>query len=371
MKNFYSLFILLLFLSCTKDEIVTVVETPENRNFYMGVTPWPGNFNFTDLDIAYDFINSNCDIVSHHFDEGIPYEEAFNNDPMPIEIQQQIQYRNAKTNDDKKVLLSVSALDLSRKDKAKYYENSLVSTAIQQEWMSKDFNDSSVITAYINYLNYLITGFNPDYVNFGVESNVETFETLEFVKYKDFIAQVYISLKGFHPNLPIFISFIVNENNQSFLYANELLPYTDYIGLSAYPYIGLNNSLIGETNPNTIPSNFFEKYITLSNKPFCFTETGYIAENLVIPFYGLNKQGTPEWQKAYLEKIINISQSRNAAFLIWFCSKDYDYGNQYLQQQGLYTDLFGLWQDTGLIDQDNNKRPSYYLWDSWYKKTKN
>ncbi|NJM80161.1 MAG: hypothetical protein HC854_12080 [Flavobacterium sp.] len=98
------------------------------------------------------------------------------------------------------------------------------------------------------------------------------------------------------------------------MFANELLPYTDYIGLSAYPYSGFNGLLTGETNPNTIPNNFFEKYINMVNKPFCITETGYIAENLVVPFYGLNKQGTPEWQRAYLEKIINICQSKNAAF---------------------------------------------------------
>ena len=39
---------------------------------------------------------------------------------------------------------------------------------------------------YINYVNYLIAGFNPDYVNFGVESNLETFTVAVFSKYKDF-----------------------------------------------------------------------------------------------------------------------------------------------------------------------------------------
>ncbi|NJM80162.1 MAG: hypothetical protein HC854_12085 [Flavobacterium sp.] len=192
--------VLIVFLiSCKPDDVVI----EENRNFHMGVTPWPGNFTLSDLDIAYDFINNHCDIVSHHFDEGIPYEEAFNNQTMPIELQQQIEYRNAKTNDDKKILLSIAALDLTRKSKAEYHDKSLVSNAIKQEWMTKDFNDATVITAYINYVNYLINAFNPNYVNFGVESNVETFEVLEFAKYKDFIAQVYASLKATHPNLPL------------------------------------------------------------------------------------------------------------------------------------------------------------------------
>lgn len=371
MKNkFLLLSFLLLFLNCNKDENEPM-DTAPTRNFYMGVTPFPGNFSFADLDIAYDFINNHCDIVSHHFDEGIPYEEAYNNQTMPLEIQQQITYRNLKTDDDKQVLLSVSALNLDRNQRAAYYENSSVSSTIKQQWMNKEFNDLSVITAYVNYLNYLITGLQPDYINFGVESNVETFDPTEFVKYKDFLSQVYASLKNSHPSIPIFVSFIVNSNNQGFQFATELLPYTDYIALSAYPYIALNNSLSGETNPNTIPGNYFENYINMANKPFCIAETGYTAENLVVPFYGINKEGNQEWQKAYLQKMLDLCQNKNAVFLIWFCSKDYDQGNLYLQQQGLYFDLLALWQDTGLIDENGNPRLSYELWENWYLKTKN
>lgn len=359
------------FINCSKEKDEDVIIPAETRNFYMGVTPWPGNFNFADLDIAYDFINNHCDIVSHHFDEGIPYEEAFNNQAMPTGLQQQVLYRNTKTNNDKKILLSVSALNLDRNQRAAYYNTSTVSASIQQQWMNKEFNDPTVITAYINYLNYLIAGFQPDYINFGVESNVDTFDAAEFFKYKDFLSQVYASLKNSHPTIPLFTSFIVNNSNQGFQYATQLLPYTDYIGISAYPFTALNGSLTGETNPNTITANYFEKYINMANKPFCFAETAYIAEDLVVPFYGLNKQGNQEWQKAYLQKVLDLCQNYNAEFLIWFCSKDYDQGNLYLQQQGLYFDLLAIWQDTGLIDQDGNQRLSYSLWENRYLKTKN
>ena len=43
----------------------------------MGVTPWPADFTSAEIDSAYQFINHHCDIVSHHFDEGIPYEDAY------------------------------------------------------------------------------------------------------------------------------------------------------------------------------------------------------------------------------------------------------------------------------------------------------
>jgi hypothetical protein len=44
----------------------------ETRSFYMGVTPWQADFTEAEVNNSYDFINNHCDIVSHHFDDGIP-----------------------------------------------------------------------------------------------------------------------------------------------------------------------------------------------------------------------------------------------------------------------------------------------------------
>ncbi|WP_159780571.1 hypothetical protein [Flavobacterium sp. 9AF] len=360
------IFLFVLLFSCKPDD--TIIE--ENRKFYMGVTPWPANFTSQDLEKAYDFINTKCDIVSHHFDEGIPYEEAYHNLEMPVALQQEINSRLSKTNSNLKVLLSVAALNLTRKEKADYYRNSTVESSIKASWNNKTFSNPEIITAYTNYLEYLINNFQPDYINFGVESNNPEFIATDFTEYKIFLAQVYQNLKSNHPNIPCFISYMVSESNGGFVNATELLPYTDIIGLSAYPYISISSSINGNTNPDLFPANYFEKYIFMANKPFCFAETSYIAENLVISSYNLNKQGTTIWQDNYLKTILNLSQNKNAVFLIWFCSKDYDDGNLFLQQQGLYTDLFGLWQDTGLIDENNNKRLSYYTWENWFKKEK-
>lgn len=342
----------------------------EKRNFYMGVTPWPANFTSQDLDNAYLFINTNCDIVSHHFDDGIPYEEAYNNLSMPMQLQNDITTRLQKTNSSKKVLLSVAALNLTRKEKADYYRNSTISSTIQNNWAALSFTDTEVVTAYLNYLEYLITNFEPDYLNFGVESNNPEFTIADFNNYKDFLGQVYGALKVNHPNLPCFISFIVSESPQGFNYANALLPYTDIIGISSYPYTHISSSGTGNTNPDLFPDNFFENYIFMANKPFCFAETAYIAEDLVVSSFNLNKQGNEDWQNKYLNKILSLSQEHNAEFIIWFCSKDYDEGNLYLQQQGLYMDLFALWQDTGFLDENGNQRLAYTTWNNWMNKDK-
>jgi hypothetical protein len=353
-------------LSCSSNDSIP----KETRTFLMGTTPWPADFTVAEVDTSYAFINNHCDLVSHHFDDGIPYQEAFNSQPMPIDLQQDVQNRIARTASNKKILLSVSALNLTRFHKADYYPKSTVSDAVKSYWNGLPPNNSDVISAYVNYISWLIDSFNPTYVNYAVESNVATFPSLDFVAYKDFLSQVYPLLKNRYPNLPFFISFIVDETNEGFANANQLLPYTDYIGLSAYPYVTVSSSANGDTNPALFPSNYFEKFILMDDKPFCFSETGYMAENISIPAFNLNKTGNEAWQNAYLKTICNLSNTYNAKFIIWFCSKDYDAGIATLQSLNLYQDLFGLWKDTGLKDQNGKKRLSYDTWLDWMGKGK-
>ncbi|MBL0357023.1 MAG: hypothetical protein IPP72_09110 [Chitinophagaceae bacterium] len=354
-------------LSCSKQSV-----EQSTRSFYMGVTPWPADFTSTELNNAYDFINAHCDIVSHHFDEGIPYEEAYANANWPANLVDEISTRVSKTAPGKTILLSSSALSLSRKVKAPYSRFSeTISANIKNEWESLPVNDPKVIAAYTNYVIYLANAFHPAYINYGVESNEASWDTAEFVLYKDFLSQVFTRLKAALPNTPIMVSFMVTELPQSLSLASQLLPYTDYIALSAYPYTHVSSSAAGNTDPALFPADFFTKFINLdSGKPFCFAETGYIAESLVISSFNLNKQGTAQWQNAYLQKIVELTNERTGKFIIWFCNKDYDAGNSTLRSLGLYQDLFGLWEDTGLTDENNNLRPAYNTWLGWMQRKK-
>lgn len=353
-------------VSCSKTEVTT----DDTRSFFMGVTPWPADFTNAEVDTAYAFINDHCDLVSHHFDDGIPYEEAFTGQAFPTSMQQDVQYRKTKTAANKKILLSVAALNLTRLEKSDYYAKSTVSASIKNAWKLLAFNDPKVVTAYLNYISWLIDTFQPSFVNFGVESNSASFSVSAFAKYKDFLSQVYARLKIKYPGIPFFISFMVDETNEGFSNATQLLPFTDYIGLSAYPYVTVSSSGSGNTNPALFPANYFEKFINMANKPLAFAETGYIAENLSIPSYNLNKQGNDNWQKDYLELVYKLCNQHRAKLLIWFCSKDYDAGNAWLIANGLYQDFFALWQDTGLKDQNGRKRPAYNLWLNWMARKK-
>jgi hypothetical protein len=360
-----SLAFISLLASCSKTETQT-------RSFEMGVTPWPADFTAAELDNAYTFINQHCDIISHHFDDGIPFQEAFNKSGWSAELVQDVNTRKTKTKAGRKILLSVAALAGDRKTKAGYHTKSTqIADSTKTRWQQMPFDDPRMVTAYVNYVSWLIDQLQPNYVNYAVESNVTTWNPQQFVLYKTFVTQVYAQLKTKYPNIPMMSSFIVDETSNGYAYAQQLLPYTDLIGLSAYPYVTVSSSANGNTDPKNFPANYFEKWIDLDNrKPFAFTETGYIAQPLLIASFSLNKQGTDQWQADYLEKVLQISNERKAKFLIWFCAKDYDAGNNTLRMLGLYNDIFNLWQDTGLYDENGRERPAYKTWLNWMQRTK-
>jgi hypothetical protein len=345
----------------------------ETRSFYMGVTPWPADFTGPELDNAYQFINQHCDIVSHHFDDGIPYDEVYHNRPMPASFQQELQTRKSKTAPGKNVFLSVSALNLTRKEKADYYRepDADITDSIKNYWKQLSFNDPKMVTAYVRYISRLIDQFQPVMVNYGVESNLSLWPLVEFNLYKDFISKAYSRLKTAYPSIPFFVSFMVDETAEGLSLASELVPYSDYIGLSAYPYVTVSSSASGNTDPKNFPDGYFERFINLApSKPLAFAETGYIAEDLVIPSFSLNKQGNENWQRDYLDIICKLCHDKKAKLLVWFCHKDYDAGNITIRNLGLYQDLFGLWEDTGLKSETGNERPAYNLWLQWMAKSK-
>ncbi len=338
----------------------------------MGVTPWPADFNQQETDAAYNFVNNHCDLVSHHFDDGIPYEEAYNKSNWPAHFITELQTRKTRTAAGKKILLSSSALNLSRNHKAEYYRYSeTISSAIKYQWEQLPVNDAKVIAAYVNYISFIDSVLQPAYINFGVESNADSWTTGDFLQYKDFISQVYAALKNRYPSKPVFISVMVNPAAQSINYASQLMLYSDYLTLSAYPYgyAGAYNN--GKADPSYLPPSFFDNYLSLaSGKPIAFAETGYIAEDLSIPSLNINLKSNSSWQKDYIEQVLRITNDHNGKFFVWFCHKDYDAGNNTLRSLGLFNDLFLMWEDTGLLDETNTQRPAFTSWNTWMKKKK-
>ena len=346
--------------SCKKDKLKN-----DTRSFYLGVTPWPPDFTATGYSLSYDFINENCDLVSHHFDEGVPWEEIYNNLAMPQQLINDISRRKQKTNSGKKVLLSVAPLKISRRERTGYYGDS-PNTTYSDNWALKHFNDTMVVQAYVKFIVYLADQLKADYINFGVESNSGDWNAIDFEEYKQFLSMVHDKLKSIFPDKPCFISFMVTPDPKFLTNAKQLEPYTDWITISAYPYSYIGSPVHGSSSPALIPGGLFQSYADINSaKPFAVAETGYIAEDLNLT--GLSKEGNLQWQEDYVNYLFDFCQKNNAKFIIWFCAYDYDAMLNTFQAIGYTQELVLLWKDTGLIDENLVQRPGFSVWKQWLK----
>lgn len=369
---------LLLIFSCAQEEeekkdspLTETGSTSNERTFYMGFTPWLYAATSQAETDVYDFINANGDLVAHHFQQGIPFNDAstfpnFSN--YESNIQNEISNRINKTDNGKIIYLAVDSLNSSRDDLTDFWGTSANMTR-PSPWDTRSFNDSQVITSYTNFALELIARFNPEYFNYAPEiSDLMINDATKFSEFKTFAQQVYSNIKAYYPNLKLMVSIALKEPGSSKMTTAtlgfaEIKDYVDIVGISTYGYAFYGHSDAGD--PANLPSNWLSQIQTIApNKTYAIVETAWIAEDLDIPAYTLSVDSSAAKQNTYLTKMFTEANSLNIEAIIWFSSHDYD---------TLWSDTLGsdnlskIWKDTGLIDQDLNNRTSLETWKSWYK----
>ena len=361
--------ILLAFSACKKKPVDTKIP-PENRHFLMGFTPFPYDITQQAVDDTYQNIVNDGDIVLIHFDNGVPWNEALNDLPFPSNVQYDINMAQVKVPGNHKIFLTTTPNHIDRETLAHYWNTNGTQQPLPAPWNSYSFNHPDVITAYIKYCKRLIDAIHPDYFAYGIEVNGGLKENTQ--NYNDFMIladTVYNRLKQDYPHLPIMMTFqdqSYNKTKNEVLHiTRNLLSYSDYMAVSTYPFwlYYQNNS---NSNPDNIPSNWLSEMKDIDpQKPFVVSETGYIAEDLVIPAYQVNIQGNPDWQKTYTQKLCRKAQDLNAVFVCWFIYQDYDLMYQHFTNPPPY---FLVWKDNGMRDGTGQARPALSIWKNWLGK---
>ena len=373
-----SSFFLLLSTSCEKDKVDTIeypitVEypldytIPSERSCHMGFTAFPYGISTSAYSQSYVNQSSNGDILLTHFDHGVPWDESLNNLPFPNEVQTAIDEAVANISPDHKVLLTATATDTDRDKLAKYWNDNGSQQPLPTFWQNLSFNSPEVITAYRNYCHRIIDAIQPDYFAFGIEINASfLINTTPFDNYLMFADSIYIELKSSYPSLPIFLTFQDQSFNKNKAELQEvtssLLSYSDMIAVSTYPF-WLYEHPNQDANPKLFANNWLKEMRDLApDKPFAISETGYCAENLKLPNYGVDIKATAEWQNEYLQKLLAEANKLDAEFVMWFVYRDLDLLESNLPEPN---DALKIWRDNGLEDGNGNKRPSYFKWHDW------
>ena len=330
----------------------------------MGFTPFPYDITPEAVDFVYNKLVTDADIISHHFDDGVPWNEALNGDVFHPNITDEWQFRLSRTPASHKILLSVTPLSAFRDSLARYKSGS-GNLPLPEPWDTISFNHPDVKEAYLNYCIRIMEFFNPDYFVIGIEVNLlMKFEPQLWDNFLDLHKYVYQQIKTLDPDFPVFVSFTgmdlvegyTDANHPDMMRAfNDVISFTDYFGISVYPFIS-------NFTCDSLPADMFNKIFALSPKPICITETGYPAEYFTVLGGSLEFDGSPVKQNNYITLLLNEAGQHDLKFVINFVLRDYD---ALWVAIGSPDDIYKLWRDTGLYDQDGNARIAYQTWMEW------
>ncbi len=338
-----------------------------DRSFAMGFTTWPYAATISAVGDTYDKIQVHGDMVTHHIDGGVPWPEAYVDQPTyHAAVEGDLNLRLSNTDSGKLIYLAVCPLNTMRNAPADYWGGG-TNLPRPSPWDGYAFGDAQLVTAYTNYLLNLIDRFQPDYCNYGIEATEYIIKNPhDAANLFVFLQQVYDNIKLVHPDLPLFISATLQSPQSADAalvqgYASQISACTDLIGVSTYGYVFYGHADGG--NPANLPADWLSQAQKLApGKPIAIAETGWMAEDMVIPAYGLNVPGTPQWQADYVHKLLAEADRLNAVLVAWFCIVDFD---------TLWTDSLGqdplaqIWRDTGFYDETLQIRPALLAWDAW------
>lgn len=365
--------VLVLFAGCsgsTKDSPVPEPDEPlpevdvQTRSFALGFTPWPYDATLEAINFVNNEIVSNGDIIAHHLDGGIPWQEALDETALPAAVEDEINSRVANTPADKLVYLTVSPFNIGRDNIAAYWNESGTGQPLTPPWDERDFDSAEVIQAYTNFAKQAIDRLNPKYFNLALEASELAINNAErFDKFVVFIEAVSASLRAEYPDLELMLSVAMKSPGSSGAnIINAQLPrivqYVDVVGVSIYPFAFFEHSDKGD--PSNLPGDWLSQIDAIAaGKPLAITETGWIAERLTIPNFTLDVAADENNQDAYLQVLFEAANNLEMQFVIWFSIVDYDaLWNGVLGQD----DVSRIWRDTGLYDENLSPRVGLARW---------
>jgi hypothetical protein len=318
------------------------------------------------VDWVHREIRANGDIVSEHFEEGIPWQEALEGKPFPEEFTSFLYDRLNHRRKGDRLLLSLNAMDPLRRALAPYRGNK-ENMPLPRPWSSYRFNSPEVKTAYARYVRRMVELFNPDYLAIGVETNLlMRNQPAKWADYIELLSSTYQNIKKTYAG-PVFVTVeAVALLGPSYSEANaddqaralkDLLPYCDILGVSLHPFM---SSFLAERVPEELYDRVFE---LAPGKKVAITEASYPARKWSTRVNGtlVEFTGTDEKQEAFLSRLLESAERHEAPFAIWFTIRDYD---ALWKATGKRNDLL-IWRDTGLYDESGSARKALGTWKGW------
>lgn len=342
---------------------------PDSREFYLGLTPFPFDVSGVEkVEWVYEKIADDADMIVHHFDNGIPWDDALSDTyPYTTKVMDDWSFRKTHTPAGHELYVAITPINSMRDGLAPLWNETGDNQPLTgTDWETRAFNHANVKTAYLNYCRRVIDYFDPDYIAVGIEVNLVMANIKpQWAAYLELQQEVYAALKGEYPDLPMFVTLTGIDLVEGYSGAShtdqmtalaEIISYTDYYAISLHPFFA-------EQPGAELPADMIDNIFALNTGalPACITETSFPAERTVMTAYDpdITLAGSAAKQKEYFQFLLAESQEHHLLFVVNFLVRDYD---TLWAQMGYPEEILKAWRDTGFYSGSGFARPALRVW---------
>lgn len=336
---------------------------PVSHTVAMGFTPWPADLTAAGVDRTYAFIHDHGNLIAHHFDCGIPWDEALSGAPFPKHLRDDWATRKSRTPGHFQTFVAVTPLDFDRTDLALAWTDAGDNKPLSPFWSSKPLDHPDVKRAYLNYVERIIAYFLPDYLAIGIESNIMVSKSpARWDTYLDLNEYIYRAVKANHPDLPVFttvqyehlrgIEEEAKRNAHKQVSAiTALMKNSDLMALSTYKF--------GKYHPNPMRANYFEIAETFG-KPIAIAEFG--AMSAPVKIFGTRLPADEADQARFMSGVLEYAARNQVPFVVNWVAVDFDPMIKKLPSP--MDEIAKAWVHTGLQDTHGRDKAALGIWRS-------
>jgi hypothetical protein len=150
---------------------------PVLRTFRLGFSAFPTSDSESERNLAYMMVRDHGDLVSHSFQQGVPWPEAlvsadYRSFPSGVINEWGMAaFRDATFVPNHSKYISIQPINFAYNGLADYWGAS-PSQPLGPPWDGVRFNDARVKTAFLNYAIAAVEFFHPQYLGIGVDVNI-------------------------------------------------------------------------------------------------------------------------------------------------------------------------------------------------------
>lgn len=351
---------------CETDSSATVPipVTPVTHSVALGFTPWPADLTATGVDRTYAFIHEHANLIAHHFDGGVPWDEALADAPFPKHLRDDWATRKSRTPGHFQTFVAVTPLDFDRTGLAPAWTDDGDNQPLSPTWSNKPLNHPDVKSAYLNYVERVIAYFEPDYFAIGIEANIMVSKSpAKWDTYLDLNQYVYHAIKANHPDLPVFTTVqyehlrgIEDESKRNadkqVAAVTALLQNSDLMALSTYRF--------GNFHPNPMRADYFDIAESFE-KPIAIAEFG--AMSAPVRIFGTRLPADEAGQARFVSGVLDYAAQNQVPFVINWVAVDFDPMINKLPAP--MNEIAKAWVHTGLQDSNGQDKIALGVWNSY------